>query len=289
MSRYKLTSEDRVLFLKITLHIKNNSSDYQEAGKWLNEYCSKESFRQRTKELIKYYEKEKAEGPNSPTEEIELLNCMLEADTFLSPSAFGTAHIAEDLEAMKKRVLLYKGTADSYEYYWMAAVDDLLLNCNNVPYLRAEESRRILLMTWIMTDFEIDTNSLDLNISEFGKMQREKRQLLYQKTLVHNDRIAQQWMEAVKTAWGTIKAEEALDPEKPAAMKLKSKIRKKRLGRPKVSKDEAVKRRKLKFDWERYRDTIKGADKKPSFCVDKKITVEYLNNLVLRWCRDHPK
>ena len=64
---------------------------------------------------------------------------------------------------------------------------------------------------------------------------------------------------------------------------------KKKPGRHKVKEEEARKRKELKADWERYRDTIKGPNKKKSFCEEKDIKVEYLNNSVLRWCRDHPK
>ncbi len=69
----------------------------------------------------------------------------------------------------------------------------------------------------------------------------------------------------------------------------KTETRNKPPGRPRVSKEEAEHRREIKARWEQYCDTIKGANKKESFCDDKGITVEYLNNLVLRWCRDHPK
>ncbi len=65
-----------------------------------------------------------------------------------------------------------------------------------------------------------------------------------------------------------------------------------KVGHPKIKPKEAQRRRKIKNDWEQYRDTIKGANKKKCFCVDYEdtdITVEYLNNSVLRWCRDHPK
>ncbi len=86
-------------------------------------------------------------------------------------------------------------------------------------------------------------------------------------------------------------------PDKPADTeqneKLGGKIKTKdKPGRPKVSKEKAQERRKIKSDWERLRDTIKGANKKKKFCDDYEdadITVEYLNNSVLRWCRDHPK
>lgn len=60
-------------------------------------------------------------------------------------------------------------------------------------------------------------------------------------------------------------------------------------GRPKVREEEAENRREIKANWEEYRNAIKGSGKKESFCEDNGITVEYLNNSVLRWCRDHPK
>ena len=61
----------------------------------------------------------------------------------------------------------------------------------------------------------------------------------------------------------------------------------KRCGRPKVTSDEIERRRELKSEWERYRDSDPEARKK-RFCEDEEITVKYLNNSVLRWCRDNP-
>ena len=57
-------------------------------------------------------------------------------------------------------------------------------------------------------------------------------------------------------------------------------------GRPKVTEEEAQKRRKLKADWVRAH---KAKVSKVDFCEDKGIEVEYLNNSVLRWCCDHPE
>lgn len=64
-------------------------------------------------------------------------------------------------------------------------------------------------------------------------------------------------------------------------------VTKKKVGRPKVSEEKAKKRRGIKADWERYRDTVKAANKKKSFCDENGITVEYLEDTVLRWCRYH--
>lgn len=62
--------------------------------------------------------------------------------------------------------------------------------------------------------------------------------------------------------------------------------RKRKAGRPKVEEDEARRRRDLKAEWEQARD-VKVS--KTKFCLDKGIEVEYLNNSVLRYCRDHPQ
>ena len=72
----------------------------------------------------------------------------------------------------------------------------------------------------------------------------------------------------------------------PSAPKPKGR---KKVGRPKVKDKEAIKRREIKANWERYRDTIKGANKKKSFCDENGIKVEYLEDSVLRWCRYHPQ
>ncbi|MBN2271987.1 MAG: hypothetical protein JXN61_15335 [Sedimentisphaerales bacterium] len=62
----------------------------------------------------------------------------------------------------------------------------------------------------------------------------------------------------------------------------------KRRGRPRVADEEAKRRRTFKAEWERYKETGPDATKK-RFCEDEEINVEYLNNSVLRWCRDHPE
>jgi len=62
-------------------------------------------------------------------------------------------------------------------------------------------------------------------------------------------------------------------------------------GRPRVSGDhvEVERRRDLKKRWEDYQSAnLKGADKE-QFCKDASIKVAYLNNRVLRWCREHPE
>jgi len=61
---------------------------------------------------------------------------------------------------------------------------------------------------------------------------------------------------------------------------------KKKPGRHKVEEAEAVKRRKYNTDWKRASEAKVSKD---DFCGDEGIEVEYLNNSVLRWCRDHPQ
>lgn len=72
-----------------------------------------------------------------------------------------------------------------------------------------------------------------------------------------------------------------LSSNKSLPVKTKGKV-----GRPKVKEAEAQRRRDLKAKWERARDAKVS---KVDFCQDEDIEVEYLNNCVLRWCRDHPK
>lgn len=82
-----------------------------------------------------------------------------------------------------------------------------------------------------------------------------------------------------------------LDRCKKLYLKAKQKVppkgngKRKNVGRPKVDLEEAQKRRDLKASWEQSRV---AKISKATFCEDKKIKVEYLNNSVLRWCRDHP-
>lgn len=70
----------------------------------------------------------------------------------------------------------------------------------------------------------------------------------------------------------------------------KGKSKKAKRGAPTVSSkpEEVARRRRLKADWERYKETVSYATKE-LFCKDEGIEVSYLNNSVLRWCRDNPK
>ena len=61
--------------------------------------------------------------------------------------------------------------------------------------------------------------------------------------------------------------------------------------RPRVSDDhvKVERRRDLKKKWENYQSTgLKGASKE-QFCKDRGISVAYLDDSVLRWCRNHPE
>ncbi len=62
-------------------------------------------------------------------------------------------------------------------------------------------------------------------------------------------------------------------------------------GRPRVSDDrvEVERRRNLKSKWEQYQSVGLKDASKPQFCLDKGISVAYLNDSVLRWCREHPE
>ena len=104
-----------------------------------------------------------------------------------------------------------------------------------------------------------------------------------------NLRVWLDWLQQIKTEVDKGNISGTKEQQKKTGKKIKTKGK---VGRPKVSIKEAQKRCKIKSDWEQYRDTIRGANKKKNFCYDyedEDITVEYLNNSVLRWCRDHPK
>ncbi len=216
MSQIKLTPEDRILFSKIASDIKNNSSDYQEVGELLDKYCTKDSFRKRTKEYKTKLEEDLKEFNFPLEDELEVVKFMLEADIYLSPYDIKLNEDGEvDSEASKKIIENSKGYNDLYIYTWRDTIWYLLGNWNTTPNLGIKKYRLVLLMTWILTDPDLETGSKGINITKFEKMPMEKRQRLYQETFVNNESIAQQWMKVIKVAWARIEAEKEVKPKMP--------------------------------------------------------------------------
>ena len=209
MAEERLTIEDRVLFAEIANDIKSNPSDYQEAVKWLDEYCTKGSFRERTEEYKNKLEDGIKKG--FPLEDgLELAKCMLEADIYLS---FYDVRLnedgEEDVEATKKIIENSKVGYRLYLYLytWRDTIWHLIGNWDTKINLGIKNSRRVLLITWLLTRSDLENDSPEPNVSKFEEMPSEKKQSLYHDIFDLRQRRGQQWMEAIHVAWQTVKIE----------------------------------------------------------------------------------
>jgi hypothetical protein len=217
MTEERLTIDERVLFTKIANDIKNNPTDYHEAGKWLDEYCTKDSFCERTKEDKKKWEDDIKEG--FPAEgALEMTKYMLEADIYLSPyDVMLNEDGEEDVEATKRIIENSKVGYRLYLYLytWRDTIWHLIGNWDTKINLGIENSRRVLLITWLLIRPDLEADSPELNISKFEKMPSEKTHSLYSDTFDLRQRRGQQWMEAIKVAWQTVKIDRETVTQSP--------------------------------------------------------------------------
>ncbi len=202
MSEIQFTEQDCILFHQIACDIKSNPDKYHEAGKWLDDYCKKEQFRKRIKDRIKICSK--IEGGYPAAEEIDALEYMLEEDFFISPEAL-TLYPEED----KRKIWFLKSEGEEQlPHAWEDAVLFLLRNWHRVPHLGEESAKKILLMTWILTDPE--TDSLKSNITGFQQRPWDERSYLSVRTYSSNQKRLDQWMKAVKLAWRIINSKDTI-------------------------------------------------------------------------------
>ena len=208
MTEERLTIEDRVLFAEIANDIKSDPDNYREAGKWLDEYCNKNSFRKRTEKDMEHLEQGIKDFGVPVEDELELAKYMLEADIYLSPydvkfNEYGEVDIEATMNIIENSKTGYR--LYLYLYTWRDAIWYFIGNWEKIINLGINNSRRILLMTWLLTSSDPETESAELNISKFEKMPSEKKQSLYRDTFDLGQRRGQQWMEAVKVAWQIVK------------------------------------------------------------------------------------
>ena len=220
MTEERLTIEDRVLFTEIANDIKSNPKEYQEAGDWLNRYCTEDSFRQRIKERLQSYE-----AVGAPFErEAEILRFMLEEEAYQTLDMLhkmdiereNTQDNIEKIVYLKAFLVATKkiegGTV--LRYLWFDTMDFLTKYWPHAPFLSSQNARRVLLMTWLITD--PDTDSSGLNITKLEELPWRERYHLSSHTLSNiigglpdpsREGKEQQWMKAVRAAWIKIQAE----------------------------------------------------------------------------------
>ncbi len=228
MTAPQFTHDDRVLFADIANDIKRNPSDYQEAGQWLDMYCTEDSFRERIKERLQAYE-----AAGAPFErEAEILCFMLEKEAYQTLDMFHKMHIEhENSKNNIERIALLKafivsakeiegGTA--LRCLWCDTMDCLTEYWSSAPFISSRGARCVLLMTWLITDPDADSSRL--NITEFEQLPWEERYRLSSHTLSNiigglpdpsREGKEQQWMKVIKVAWQKVKIDRETTTQHP--------------------------------------------------------------------------
>lgn len=179
-----LTAEDRELFLDIAKEIRKNPTKYHEAGIWLDEYSSEESYLKLQENNLSKLQADKKKFPTLP---IEMQIKQLE----------------QEIESKRIPALLIR---------FQEARDYLLEKYKDQQFIPEEDAKRIILTTWILT--EPDAEKADLGITEFEKWSWEpidditKLSRGYANFLwFHGGKVFAPWMNLVRIAWAKTSAQ----------------------------------------------------------------------------------
>jgi len=133
-----ITPEDRELFSKIARHIRTNPTAYTETGKWLDEYCSEDSYWQRQEHKLKEL-KELQKGISAfPVHRVKQLE--------------------EEIETRRTPASIIR---------FQEACDYLQEKYKDQQFIPEDDARRIILITWLLTDPDAERSSL--TITELDK------------------------------------------------------------------------------------------------------------------------
>lgn len=121
----EITVKHHVLFKDIKGDILANSNDYAAAGKWIDEYCSVESYWQKRESKLKQLTK---------LREYHKKDSRLHSEI---------ADLKKELKE-KQDQSLFKRSANIYDYWIEKNKED--------DFLSKSDSRCVLLLTWLMTD-----------------------------------------------------------------------------------------------------------------------------------------
>jgi hypothetical protein len=117
------TEEDLRLFRTVAQDIRSSPDEYIAAGGWLDEYCSEAGYWQREEKRLDALKRWAAAGGHTP-----------------SPDVW---HLEQKLK-QKETPQLYNRFADAYHF--------LTKKCEGQVCVSEEDARRILLVTWLLTD-----------------------------------------------------------------------------------------------------------------------------------------
>jgi hypothetical protein len=115
-------------------------------------------------------------------------------------------------------------------YLWRDTIWHLIANWSDIPSLGLKDSRRVLLITWLLTDPDLEPDLSEPIITNFEKMPTKKRQYLYHDIFILGGDRCQQWIDATRLSWHTIKIEKGkatMPPMSPKASNHKKTITRK--------------------------------------------------------------
>ncbi len=136
-SGYQFSDEESNLFRFIAEHIRTNHSDYKQAGKWLDEYCSESAYWSRKKDELERLKKNRGTLPEG----------LYQRDV-----------ASLEKEITEKRTLPPLIRFNEAKKYFTDKYKDLEL-------IQKDDAKKIILITWLITD--PDAENTKLNITEF--------------------------------------------------------------------------------------------------------------------------
>lgn len=179
-----LTNKDHELFLDIAKDIRKNPARYREAGNWLNEYCSEDAYWRRQETELKELQRKEKEYP--------VLGNIKRVEQF-----------EEKIKERRTPAMLV---------HFQEARDYLLEKYQDQHFVPEEDSRQIIIITWILTDPDIKKSNVNITeleqwpwepIDDVTKMSRGYANFLW----FHGGRVYGPWMNLVRIAWSKIKGE----------------------------------------------------------------------------------
>jgi hypothetical protein len=178
-----LTAEDRELFLDITKEIRKNPTKFREAGNWLDEYCTEDTYWQRQENNLKELQRKKKEFP-----------------------------VLENIRRVEQLELKIKERQSPALYIrFKEAQNCLLKKYKNEQFITEDDAKQITLITWLLTD--PDAEKADIGITELEKwlwdttdditkISRRFAQSLW----IQSKAGYKSWMKLVRISWTKISA-----------------------------------------------------------------------------------
>jgi len=176
-----ITPQVHELLNDMAKDIRSNPAEYREAGRWLDQYCGEASYFARKCDELRDLKAQKERSPTLPIED-------------------HIKRIEEDIKPKRVPALLIR---------FQQARDSFLVKYKNQQFVPEEDARRIILITWLLTD--PDAEKANLNITQLEKwswgptndvtkMSRGYAAYLWS----HGGRVYRPWMKLVRIAWNKV-------------------------------------------------------------------------------------